>query len=174
MRDQDAKFFTKPKIVEDYYYGESQHPKPFIRPGRLSERCPTIEILLPKYDFLNKEELEVIESLKSKNSKSKSSHSIHSLISPNPLFNDREKELTMFQQGTTISVLNIQNEHEKDVLLHFLEKKGIIPSRTIFLNEASELIITMDEFSKTERLKEALRLSGVMDQINDNKSSFAQ
>ena len=60
-------------------------------------------------------------------------------------------------------MLNIQNEHEKDVMLHYLEKKGIYPSRTIFLAEASELIITMDEFSKTERLKEALRLSGVMD-----------
>lgn len=48
-------------------------------------------------------------------------------------------------------------------MLHYLEKKGIYPSRTIFLAEASELIITMDEFSKTERLKEALRLSGVMD-----------
>lgn len=168
---QNTSQYKKPIILENFFYPE--HDPNVQQSSKPNVSFPAQKATPRKFDFLSRQELDVIESL---HSKSRSSQSLSSIISPvlkdNALF-------VMYQQGTAISVLNIQNEHDKDLLLHLIEsqnssssgKSEIRFSRNIYLPDKCELIIHTDNFADCDKLKELLRQSGVKD-ANQESNSF--
>lgn len=111
----------------------------------------------PDYDFLNKEEQEAIENLRS------STRSSQQQLSGNSPTIKLSNRFSLIQQGTAISVLNVEDQHEKDVLQHFVETSMISFSRTIFLNEKNELIIHLFNFQDCDKLIQLFHQSGIKD-----------
>ena len=72
------------------------------------------------------------------------------------------RKFSVLQEGTQLSVNGVENQHEKDLLLHIIDKNNLPVGRTIYLQNQTELIVNTLTYETTSLLVEFLCLNGAL------------
>lgn len=65
------------------------------------------------------------------------------------------------QNGTSVSLLPVENQIDKDVIKQFLSETGILNHRVIEIEERQECVVQLTNFEDCDNLIDMLRASGV-------------